>query len=222
MLRGKLGRRQWAALELLQERRPLLSVKSLPTTGDTVVEFHDRVLPRIMPRSARWGSDDAYVKSVVLERYQSLAEAGYEAAIGVRDVYPHFEFDQLDRFRAGLETGVSQHPLKLSFILGVMEVEAWFLAEYSHYPLIHQGITAERIRNELGFDVINDDLQKRPHPSGDLADTYRLEKVIYDKSESRVLRTIQALNFVNLKSVSRRFPDLERLFDRIESFVNDR
>ena len=165
---------------------------------------------------------DAQVKSAIRERYDGLAQQGYELIIGVRDVYPDFTFAQVAQLRSGLASNLLQQPTRVVFVLGIMEVEAWFLAEHTHYSRIHANLTVARIREELGFDVVADDLQRRPHPAKDLGEAYWLEKMVYDKSRERALRTIQALDFDHLKlQLSKQFPDLGVLLIEMQKFIGN-
>jgi hypothetical protein len=58
--------------------------------------------------------------------------------------------------------------IPVDFVLAVMEIEAWFLAETTHYARIDPAITMAAIKSTLGFDPENDDLQRRPSPAEDL------------------------------------------------------
>lgn len=137
---------------------------------------------------------DERVKSDILDRYDGLVRANYEQIVGVRDVIPRSR-DDIQRIRDGFLFRLPNDPLTPILILAIMEIEAWFLAEYSHFARIHAALTPERVNEELGFDPVNEDTQIRERPSKDLEDIYFLETVIYDKSRARVERTVDSLDF---------------------------
>ena len=43
-------------------------------------------------------------------------------------------------------------PIVVDFILSIMEIEAWFLAEHSHFAKIDPKITLEAIADKLKFN----------------------------------------------------------------------
>jgi len=82
--------------------------------------------------------NDAAVLKRILEREQSLWEAGYEKIVGLRDMYSEDyreEARQIDpaitqRFIDGANETLRQKakfPEKIMFCFAIMEVEAWFL-----------------------------------------------------------------------------------------------
>ena len=98
---------------------------------------------------------DERVKSDILERYDGLIAESYEHIVGIRDVFPHPRED-IERIREGFKFRLPNDPIEASLILAIMETEAWFLAEHSHFPRIHDSLTIERIQQEFGFDPVND------------------------------------------------------------------
>lgn len=162
---------------------------------------------------------DETVKSDIKERYEGLKKEGYEQVFGVRDVYP-IDRSKIAQFREGLARGFS-NDLPVLFILSVMELEAWLIAEYNHFPKIHHALTMERIKRELGIDLINDDLSKRERPAKDLENIYWLENKSYDKSKSAVTEILSKLDKQFFKNtVSLRFPDLGIFYQKIDLFLS--
>jgi len=140
-----------------------------------------------------------------------LIAASYRQIVGIRDVFPHPR-DDIERIREGFEFGLPCDPTKASLILAIMESEASFLAEHTHFPRILAALTIERIRNELGFDPVNDDTQLRDHPSKDLEDIYFLETVNYHKTREHVERTVNSLDFSMIQNeISMRIDNLGNL-----------
>nr|VFK21015.1 MAG: hypothetical protein BECKLFY1418C_GA0070996_108311 [Candidatus Kentron sp. LFY] len=161
---------------------------------------------------------DERVKSDVIESYENLIDKGYRHIVGIRDVLPHRRED-IRRFRKGLEFGLPTRPCKPVLILAIMEIEAWFLAEYAHFPRIHPSLTRARIGREFGFDPAEDDMQLRDHPARDLEAVYFLEAIPYAKSRKDVERTVDSLDFSRIRDeVAARIADLARLTGLIRAF----
>jgi hypothetical protein len=100
-----------------------------------------------------------------------------------------------------------------------MEVEAWFLAEHSHFARIDPAITLASIIANLNFDPSNDDLQLRPSPASDLHACYALAGKSYEKKTSQL--TINALDCASIYlELSEKFPHLVRLCEEISSFLD--
>nr|VFK29820.1 MAG: hypothetical protein BECKMB1821I_GA0114274_101215 [Candidatus Kentron sp. MB]VFK74957.1 MAG: hypothetical protein BECKMB1821H_GA0114242_101315 [Candidatus Kentron sp. MB] len=165
---------------------------------------------------------DERVKSDIRERYNNLAKAGYQHIVGIRDLLPHRRED-VERVRQGFKFGLPDGPIKPTLILAIMEFEAWFLAEYSHFSRIHKDITIERIRQELGFDPTHADIQLRDRPAKDLEDIYFLEAIPYHKTGEQVKQTVDSLDFSLIQNhVATRIADLGKLIRLIEAFFEAR
>ncbi len=106
------------------------------------------------------------IKSDIIERYNGLIASGYQAIIGIRDVYP-IPRNSIQRLRDGLAFLLPTRPFPPLFVLGIMEIETWFLAEHTHFLHIHPDLTINRIQQNFGFNPSIDDLQIRDRPSKD-------------------------------------------------------
>jgi hypothetical protein len=101
-----------------------------------------------------------------------------------------------------------------------MEVEAWFVAEHSHFQRIHPNLTPDRIRNDLNLDVENMDWEGLASPSTTLTDIYWLEILTYTKSRSDVERTVERLDFgIVTARLPHRTPAFQPLHDSIVAFL---
>ncbi|ETX06830.1 MAG: hypothetical protein ETSY2_14775 [Candidatus Entotheonella gemina] len=165
---------------------------------------------------------DERVKSDILDRYHGLVAVNYEQILAVRDVYPHSHGD-VEAIREGFTFRLPNDPIQPFLILAIMEIEAWFLAEYSHFLRIHPDLTAKRIKHEFGFDVVNDDMQLRNHPSKDLEDIYFLETLFYHKTREHVEQTVNSLDFSEIRDrLATQITDLGELIRLIQSFFAER
>lgn len=163
---------------------------------------------------------DERVKSDILDRYQGLVRANYEQIVGIQDVHPQSR-DDIKKIRDGFDFRLPNDPIKPSLILAIMEIEAWFLAEHSHFPRIHSDITIDRLREEFGFDPSQEDMQLRDHPCKDLKDIYFLERIYYDKSRAHIERTVGHLDFSMVQNkIAKKIDDLGNLVRLIRNFFN--
>ncbi len=161
---------------------------------------------------------DSQVKSRILEEHENFTKQGYSKIIGLRDVFPDFSRADLPRLERELSRFIRTSLIPVEFILGVMEIEAWFLAEVSHFPRIAPAITVPAIKASLGFDPELDDMQLRNNPSSDLNDCYGIGGKEYRKAAAE--DTVNALDFseVYVHTIAK-FLHLERLADSINAFL---
>jgi hypothetical protein len=162
---------------------------------------------------------DQLVKTRIVEEHENLTRAGYSKIIGVRDVRPDFTYADIPRLEVSLRTYIKTSLAPVEFILAVMEIEAWFLAEATHFPKIDPTITVPAIIATVGLDPENDDLQLRPTPTDDLKACYAIGGKMYEKHAA--LTTVNALEFARVYfELGKRFPHLQRLIANIEAFLS--
>ena len=92
-------------------------------------------------------SGDGGVKSRILEEYQNLVEYGYKTIVGLRDA-PKQRAD-IPRLQQGLPKGVPILPVPVVFVLAIMQIEAWFLAEHTHFSRIDERLTTAQAHEIL-------------------------------------------------------------------------
>ncbi len=166
------------------------------------------------------GADDR-VKSDIVERYEGLVSAGFETIVGIRDVYPTCLYADIQKFRRGLQFRVKTRPVEVVFVLGVMEIETWFITEYTHFQRLNSALTPDLIRARLGFDPRTDDIQLRNHPADDLNNIYHLVGLSYKKDRYRVQRTVDVLDYERMYcELPSRLPDLKTLVSVIDQFLS--
>jgi hypothetical protein len=164
---------------------------------------------------------DALVKTRILEEHKNLTDAGFEKIIGIRDVRPDFTLAEIPKLRTGLKLYIKTSLAPVEFILAIMEVEAWFLAEVNHFPTINPALNEALIFTSLGFNPANDDLSLRPDPANDLDQAYKLVGEGYDKTRAHIERTVNNLDYSNVYfETSKRFSDLGVLTGSIENFIS--
>lgn len=162
---------------------------------------------------------DGQVAQRILDEHQGLTDKGFSKILGLRDVRPAFQRLEIPRLEVSLRGRIRSDLIPVEFILSVMEIEAWFLAETTHFPRIAPAVTVQAIAAALGFDPGNQDMQERDHPAADLDRRYRLGGKSYAKKDAGL--TIDALDFERVRtSLIDRFPHLEVLVHSITAFLS--
>jgi hypothetical protein len=134
------------------------------------------------------------VVSDMKDQYNSLSGSGYEQIIGLRDVYP-IPLSQKSRLQSGLRSSLPKGSIPINIVLAVMEIEAWFLAEYNHLLKIDPLLTPERIQLIFGFNPQTDDMEQRPNPANDLKKIYNSVGKGYNKREKELNRLASNLDY---------------------------
>lgn len=163
--------------------------------------------------------NDEQVKSAILDRRDSLIKSGYELVVGLRDLYPKnkAEYPKLEK---GLMTRVPTKDLPITFVIAVMEIEAWFLQEWNHYQNIDPKLTLDRIKNGTNFDPANDKADEIEQPAVLLNQIYQLVGKAYKKDRGRLSRTVNALDYENIYfEIRKLLPQLNQFVDLVDSFV---
>lgn len=160
---------------------------------------------------------DHQVASRLREEHASLTANGYSALIGLRDVFPDYAFADIPALRTGLMKYIKTSLAPVEFVLSVMEVEAWFLAEHTHFERIDASLTTDAIAAALGFDPSVADMSARPAPAADLVACYQLAGKDYVKAEET---TLGALDYESIfLELGGKLPDLARLNAAIDNFL---
>lgn len=161
---------------------------------------------------------DRVVSQRIREEQKYLTNAGYEKIIGLRDVYPDFKKTEIPKLRASANYGIKTSLVPVQIVFSVMEIEAWFLAEHNHFPLIDPAITVNAISNTLGFNPELDVMSDREAPADDMVAAYNIGGKAYVKgaAESTIAKLNYDYMYVDLKE---RVPDLAEFVDAIDAFV---
>lgn len=161
---------------------------------------------------------DHQVKPRIYEEHRNLTNAGYSKIIGIRDVRPNVLYSDAPILAADLRLYIDTNLIPVEFILAVMEIEAWFISEYTHFHRIDPSITMDLIRTSLGFDPAVDDMTSRPTPMLDLHNCYQLAGKGYQKPG---VDTINALDYSQLYLETRnRIQYLDKLSHLIDEYLS--
>lgn len=162
---------------------------------------------------------DVLVKDRIREEHENLNNKGYSKIIGIRDVRPTFDYSEIPILEANLPKYIKTSLIPVEFVLAIMETEAWFLAEASHFSKVNPAITVDRIKNDLGFDPENDDMEQRSNPADDLNDCYAIGGEQYDKQ--KIENTINKLDFtIMYEQFGTKFKYFDRLLNSINTFLS--
>lgn len=163
---------------------------------------------------------DSKVLSDLRDNYRSLLRGGFDWMVGLRDVYPDVPRAEYPRLRQTMDALLPRGPADASIVLAVMEVEAWFLAEYTHFERLDPRLHPQAIAKRLGLDVRNIPASDRPHPAEDLRQIYELASISYNKSRNAVLRTLEAMDFRRLAvELPPHDPELRCLVGTVRDFL---
>lgn len=159
---------------------------------------------------------DRQVASRIKEQQSLLTNAGYSKIIGLRDVRPTFTLNDVPRLLNGLNSQIDHSLVPVEFILSLMEIEAWFLAEHTHLQKIDPKITLELVTRALGFDPSNGDLSDRTNPTQDITAAYALGGKQYYKGS----QTVDCLDYDEIYlNLINRIPNLKILTENIDQFL---
>ena len=163
-------------------------------------------------------ASDERVVTAINENYQKLVDEGFEVILGIRDLRPDLSIDQLGKLLIGIDKSLPKGQVKPGVVVAVMEIEAWFLAEHSHFSRLDSALSTQAIKDRLNIDLpCNSEVFEDPAQT--LAEIYNLAGHVYDKSEAVVRRTIDALDFTEFRSgaVFERSKSARLLFMHLES-----
>ncbi len=135
------------------------------------------------------------VKGYLMMQHRSLVDKGYSCILGLRDVYPNFQHEDVPKLRRGLNYDISQKRAVIKIHLAIMETEAWFLGEYRHFTRVSQKLTPEFIEKRLGFNPRTENMELRQAPAHDLKEVYRLVDRDYTKKRKKLNSVVEKLDF---------------------------
>jgi hypothetical protein len=163
--------------------------------------------------------NDETVISDIKELYKSLSLEGYERILGLRDVYP-IPIAEKSKLQRRLTYSLPKGVIPINIVLAVMEVEAWFLAEYNHFIKIDPSLTPDTIQAIFGFNPQTDDMEARLKPSDDIKNIYNQVGKGYDKNEKQLNRLAANLDyeFIYIKLVNS-VPSLGEFIRYIDNFI---
>lgn len=157
------------------------------------------------------------VKSYLLEQRESLIRAGYKKLCGIRDVYPNFARTDIPRLNRLLLYRVPQTPISIKFILSIMEMESWMIAEWTFFQRYNSNLTLSLVNSKCGIDVSSDNTELIDEPANKVNGIFTTIGQSYQKGCSEI---VNLLDFDEICLNTRnRIPSLEELCAEIESYL---
>ena len=142
-------------------------------------------------------ASDSRVASDIRDEYQSLVKAGYSLVLGLRDVYPHLR-NEIPAIRKAIKRVLPKGSIPVHIVLAIMEIEAWFLAEYTHFERLYPRITLAKANAATGYDFQSIDVETIGHPSKTLDRVYRVAGQRYRKDKKQVSKVVDALDYAHM------------------------
>jgi len=169
------------------------------------------------------GTDDK-VKSNIKDNYQKLQQADFIHIIGLQDLFNSQRRKRgIDdkKFRETINADIPQTiPAKIYF--AIQEIEAWFIAEETHYQRISSILSIEKVNSIAGIDIQKEDTEKIPHPTVVLDEIYKAGGRIkgYSKNEYTIKDIVSKLDFCNLYlTVRNRNNSLNELLNCLDGII---
>ena len=162
------------------------------------------------------------VKSYLMARRDKLVANGYSMIIGLRDVYPNFEREDVSKLLRGLNHKLPQKRARTGIYLAIMETEAWFLGEYKHLKKVSRKLTPNFIEKQLGFNPRNENMEERDHPSIDMKAVYQLAGHDYTKKRDRLNAVVSKLDFQYFThGLAEKMTSIGKFVDGLEQFFKE-
>jgi len=166
-------------------------------------------------------SGDSSIPSYIRATRSNLIKNKFKKVFGILDVRPKYKRNEIEKLKTGLYYNLPQKTLKTKFILSIMEIEAWFLAEENHFKKIDISLTSELIINKFGYDLSTYNTELFDEPACLLNSIYSLVGKRYTKKSSRISRTVESLDYANLYiNVRGRNKSFSNLLEELE-FINN-
>lgn len=167
---------------------------------------------------------DGNVNGAIFERSENLINrSGYSHIIGIRDLFPN-PLGSLPQMVADFNEVFSEKEFfnKLTQIIAVMEVEAWFIADYEHFTRMDASLRTSWINNILDIKLETDDIESYSHPSQIIFKIWRLVGKTYKKRESNSWSICSHLDYTKYcidKEFFKRIPSYASLINKIDELT---
>lgn len=155
------------------------------------------------------GNDNKVLSSILKrEKYLFSADQSFDKIIGLRDMYSKeyreavrsqtIQNEVNQKFIRSHESTISemaQNPDKINFHFAIMELEAWLLGIEDIFPSFNEGLTTEKIKEELGVDLEELDPEEEVfHPAKLISEIMALVAEGYDKKKGEVNKFMGRIN----------------------------
>jgi hypothetical protein len=174
--------------------------------------------------------NDSRVLSEIYHREEKLFNEGYEAVIGLRDMYCK-EYEDLtnkidniisNKFiqkHQSIINGMS-HPEQIYIFFEIMEFEAWILSMFTLLPKVDNRLTISYIEDNYHVNLRDIDPETAFfHPANKLQDIFNLVGIKYNKSESIIESILSRIDCDDLLYATEngRCHSLQLFLEKLES-----
>lgn len=156
--------------------------------------------------------NDEQVASSIIERYEGLVSADYALIVGLRDLFPMPLTDH-DRLTSGINSILPVGPTPCHVVVAKSEVEAWFVQEQNHFPVVDDILTKDFILESIDYDIDTSLAETLHKPSSKLDEIYNLAGRRYRKKKYEVSNIVYSLDMANL------YLDRRSMLVSFDSFV---
>jgi hypothetical protein len=137
-----------------------------------------------------------------------------------RDVHPIARAN-IPALRSRLPLYVKTKPIPVVFVLAIMEIEAWFMAEHTHFERLDARLTPAQIKAHFGFDPSTEDMEQRNRPAMDMDMIYSLVSHRYQKDRTVLQGTVSLLDFARFYlELPSRYSELKLLVASVDGFLS--
>lgn len=161
---------------------------------------------------------DSSVVSDIRELHSSLVRQGFSVILGIRDLYPH-PIAQLDAVREAMESVLPIEPPKAKVALAILEVEAWFIGEHTHFQVIDAKLTPAVVTGTLGQDPATCDLTSIAQPASALNAIYQNAGKGYSKRWNQTLNIADCLDVQKMMDDCDRLPEFRTIVESVTAFL---
>jgi hypothetical protein len=170
-------------------------------------------------------SGDGKVTSTINERANNLLNKNdYSHIFGIRDLYPEIKTSKskIEDSIIDIFTHNNIDVSKVSLFIAVMEIEAWFLASYSHYANVNPALSIENINSNLKIKIDTDDIESYSHPAMLIDNIFNILGRRYDKHKHDAYSICSFLDYAamyldpNLRS---RIPSFDAFLTKFDEII---
>ena len=179
------------------------------------------------------GNDESVVSSICEDGKILLNEKGYDKIFGICDLYiPKRKLNDKSKVLKALDKKLKRDfdcSSKISIILAIMEIEAWFLADYNLFSKIDSVLSPEYIKKKLEkkknlkIDLIKDDPEEKyPAPASLINAIYELIGRKYKKHKDDAYEITHRIDYdyLYLETRDKKIKAFHLLVDKLEEVLN--
>jgi hypothetical protein len=167
-------------------------------------------------------SREKLVSYVIDNASNMVLKKGFNRLLGLQDLFPDKRSDKariINLTNRGLKKLSVQD--KVSIVLAVMEIEAWFLCDWHIFGRIDTRLTNTYIQSHLNIDIVNDDPELvYNHPSKVLDSILKLVQRRYRKHSLEVDIVVRNIDIEYLCSCTSKIDSFFRFITELDGCIS--